>query len=267
MSENIYFFEGKDPEMKEAYLAAQRTFKYFWRELSWERRRIIPGLDMSMVKLPFTDGERIDGQPEYEHMWVGEVDFDGETISGTLMNSPHWLTSVEEGEAVEAPFSDLEDWMMTSDGQAYGGFTVNLMRLKMSAGERQKHDDAWGLKFGDPTKVRLEIWKESKPKRGLLGRLFGGAKEEAEGHQEHPMGVNMLPSLEEQLKADASDWTSADEEGWTMLGREALAGNFGVVKLLVKYGADVRRKMPNGKTAAELARGIGWREIAEYLEG
>jgi uncharacterized protein YegJ (DUF2314 family) len=65
------------------------------------------------------------------------------------------------------PFSHLEDWMMTVDGQAYGGFTVNLMRAGMNSQERKQHDEAWGLDFGDPAAVRVEIEWE-KPKRGLL---------------------------------------------------------------------------------------------------
>ena len=54
--------------MTQAYAAAQHSFKFFWRELSWERRRIVPALDMAMIKLPFTDGPRSDGKPEFEHM-------------------------------------------------------------------------------------------------------------------------------------------------------------------------------------------------------
>jgi uncharacterized protein YegJ (DUF2314 family) len=54
MSEPVFMFDAKDPEMQQAYEAAQASFRYFWRELSWERRRIVPGLDMTMVKLPFT---------------------------------------------------------------------------------------------------------------------------------------------------------------------------------------------------------------------
>ena len=48
-------------------------------------------------------------------------------------------------------------------------------------------------------------------------------------------------------------------------GRVALAGNFGVVKLLVRYGADVAALTPNGKDAATLAQSIGWPEIAAFL--
>jgi uncharacterized protein YegJ (DUF2314 family) len=260
MSEPVFMFDGGDPAVRQAYEAAQRSFKYFWRELSWEHRRIVPGLDMAMVKLPFTDGPRTDGNPEYEHMWIGEVDFDGETISGVLLNSPNWLTSVQEGDSIQAPFSALEDWMMHVDGQAYGGFTVNQMRAGMNGRERKKHDDAWGLDFGDPTVVLVEIDREGKGRRGR-------SSDAHEGFRDHPMCVNMLEKFEAHLAGNPSEVHDPDEAGFTLLHREALAGNLGLVTLLVHHGADVAAKTPSGRTAAELARGIGWPEIAEYLDG
>lgn len=114
MSEPVFNFDDSDAAMQLAYDAARRTFKYFWRELSWERRRIVPGLDMAMVKLPFTDGPRTDGNPAHEQMWIGNVNFDGETLSGELLNAPNWLTSVQEGETVKAPFSELRARAKTS---------------------------------------------------------------------------------------------------------------------------------------------------------
>lgn len=68
MSNPVFFFDNADPEMQQVYRAAQASFRYFWRELSWERRRIVPALDMALVKLPFTDGPRTDGNPEFEQM-------------------------------------------------------------------------------------------------------------------------------------------------------------------------------------------------------
>src|SRR3954468_8398978 len=97
-------FDASDPEMQQASRSAQDSFRYFWRELSWERRRIVPGLDMTMVKLPFTDGPRTDGKSEFEQMWIGDIGFDGDSISGRLLNSPNWLTSVREGEQLTVPF-------------------------------------------------------------------------------------------------------------------------------------------------------------------
>lgn len=268
MSEQSFMFDGDDPAMQNASRAAQSSFRYFWRELSWERRRIIPGLDMTMVKLPFTDGPRTDGNPEVEQMWIDDIDFDGDTVSGTLLNAPNYLSSVKQGASVSMPFSHLSDWMMTSGGRVYGGFTVNLMRARMSAKERAQHDAAWGLEFGDPKDVRVEIRGNTKPAAGLLTRLFCKSDREREGSKtfrDHPMCVNMLPEFASQLQTDRSVAGSVGSDGWTLLQREALAGNLGVVKLLVTFGADVSVRSPNGYTAAELAQKIGWTEVADFL--
>ena len=199
-------------------------------------------------------------------MWIGEVDFDGETISGVLMNAPNYLTSVKQGDAVRVPFAILSDWMMTADRRAYGGFTVQLLRAGMGRPERKQHDEAWGLDFGEPTDVRVELVQAAKG--GFLSGLFGGRKSGGlpAAFQDHPMCVNTLPKYDEQLRGDPEIARNADEEGWTLLHRDALAGNLGVVKLYVQYGADVAARTNSGRTAAELARGIGWEEVADYLE-
>src|SRR5688572_32410808 len=98
MSESpIFFHRGNDPEMLNAHEQARATFKYFWRELTWERQRIIPGLSMAAVKAPFADspGQATTETPGVEHMWIDEVDFDGQTIRGALLNEPSWLKSVK----------------------------------------------------------------------------------------------------------------------------------------------------------------------------
>lgn len=269
MSEQVFMFDGDDPRMRQASEAAQRSFKFFWRELSWERRRIVSGLDMAMIKLPFTDGPRSDGKPQFEHMWVDEVDFDGDSLTGRLVNAPNWLSSAKKGDPVATTFAQLTDWMMTADGMAYGAYTVNLMRAAMGGRERREHDQAWGLDFGDPSEIRTEIFRDGEKKQGFFGRLFGGrqsASTTTAEFREHPMCLAMLQKIESQLQEDGSIAQSIDNEGWTLLQREALAGNFGVVRLLVRHGAEVRGRTAGGRTAADLARGIGWSEIAAYLD-
>lgn len=266
MSEPVFIFDRADPAMTQANESARRTFKYFWRELSWERRRIIPGLDMSSVKFPFSEGPRSDGNPEVEQMWIGDLDFDGETVSGKLLNSPNWLTGIQAGAGVCAPFRQLSDWMMVVGGRTYGGFTVHAMRAKMSGQERRQHDSAWGLEFGDPSNIQVECWAQA-PAKGFFSGLFGGRRPQNARFQDHPMCINMLEKIEERLKSDPAFARTVDDEGWTMLQREALAGNFGVVKLLIQYGADRDLQTPSGQNAAALARGIGWPEIADFLEG
>lgn len=76
----MLFRSNEDEDMALAYVLAQRTFRYFWREMSWEYRRIVPVLDLSCVKIAFhVPGEPSESRPSFEHLWIGEVAFDGET--------------------------------------------------------------------------------------------------------------------------------------------------------------------------------------------
>ena len=171
----IFMFDADDPEMQAAVLRARETFKYFWRELFWEFRRIIPGVDVSAVKLPFADCELTDEDAKVEQMWVNEIDFDGREIHGTLINSPNWLKSVKVGDEVSVPVGGISDWMYVVSGEVYGGFTVNQIRSRMGAAERREHDEAWGLDFGDPAEEKLFPTRDgdSKKSGGFFGKLFG----------------------------------------------------------------------------------------------
>jgi len=139
----VFLFDNSDPEMQRAYETARGTFRYFWREVAWERRRIVPALDLACVKAPFSDGRRVSStNPEVEHMWIGEVDFDGQFVQGELLNNPNWLTSVKAGDAARIPLAEISDWMYAIGGEVYGAYTVNLMRSRMGARELREHDTA-----------------------------------------------------------------------------------------------------------------------------
>lgn len=51
----VTYVAADDPAMARATARAQASFKYLWRELTWEYRRIIPGLELSAVKAAFKD--------------------------------------------------------------------------------------------------------------------------------------------------------------------------------------------------------------------
>ena len=223
----VYFAEGSDPEMQHAYKDARAAFRYFWREIAWDRRRIVPALDLAYVKAPFSDGDQgtpTEDTPEVEHMWKSDVDFDGQYVSGILLNTPNWLKTVKEGDPGRIPLGEISDWMYAINGQVFGAYTVNLLRSRMGRRERREHDDAWGLNFGDPTRIRVA--PEPKAGGGLLKSLFG--KQQADT-QEHPMSEAMASSLKDQLAKDLSLVSAKDERGWTLLHQEALAGSSATV--------------------------------------
>ena len=269
MSESpVFLFDNSDPEMQAAYERARATFRYFWREMAWERRRIVPALTLGAVKAPFSDGpdaERDDDNPGVEHMWMNDVDFDGRTVSGTLLNQPNWIKSVSAGDSVEVPLSHISDWMYAIGEDVYGAHSVNLLRSRMNPRERKEHDAAWGLNFGDPQKVR--IVPQEKKSGGFLKSLFGGKSNEAVDGPigEHPMSINMAEVLPNELKENPELLNSADEKGWTVLHVEALAGSAPTVKVLLEHGADRNARTADGRTPLQLAQSLGWEDVIALL--
>ena len=268
----VYLSVDDDPEMEQAIKRARGTFRYFWRELSWERRRIIPGLDLACVKVAFSDppGPASDENVAVEQMWIGDVDFDGKQVSGTLINSPNWLTSVSEGDDVQIQPNRVSDWMYAINGRVYGAYTVNLMRSRMSRGERLAHDKAWGLDFGDPNEIQIvppEYLGQKRP--GLFARLLGSGQRSQDpaevAKKEHPMALNMTESLEEFVQQDPSNLTVADDHGFTLLHQLALAGAASGVAILLRHGADPSALTNHGMTPLGLAKSLGWKKVADML--
>ncbi|MBC9931798.1 DUF2314 domain-containing protein [Chitinophaga qingshengii] len=252
MSESIVFFaEGDSPEMLDAAAKAQATFKYFWRELSWEHRRIIPGLNVACVKVPFAQQFPGDDKPTVEHMWINDISFDGDNIYGILINDPNSLTNVSNGDEITVPLNQISDWLFAIDDRAYGGFTIQAMRAGMTEEERQDHDEAWGLEFGDYNRI-LVVNKEEENPENLV---------------EHPMSKNMKPSFVDFLQQNPGELNSADEAGFTLLHKESIAGNLSIVEVLLQQGADTSKQTQSGKTALDFAKQLKWEHLIPVLEG
>jgi uncharacterized protein len=203
---------------------------------------------------------------EVVHQTGGRADFDGRFVKGELLNAPNWLKSVSAGDAVRVPLAEISDWMYAFNGDDYGGevygaYTVNLMRSRMSQRERQEHDDAWGLNFGDPHNVRIvPKWKKSG---GLLKALFGRRGDA--GIQEHPMSEAMASALKDRLAEDPSMLHAKGGRGWTLLHNQALAGSAATVKILLEAGADPNATADDGTTPLQLARSLGWDKVIALL--
>ena len=233
-----------------AFEQAQKTFKFFWRELSWEYRRIVPALEVACVKVAFSQEESGQGDPIVEHMWINDVDFDGDTITGVLINTPNELTNIENGDEIVVPVAQISDWLFATRGKTYGGFTIQAMRSDMTETERVDHDETWGLEFCDHNEVLL-VYEQ---------------KEHPENVNEHPMSKNMKESLLDFLKQYPNELTAADEKGLTLLHRETIAGNRTSVEVLLAEGANKNATTRGGKTAFDFARQLGWEHIISILE-
>lgn len=245
--EPVFYADGEDEAMLKAFEQARKSFRYFWRELYWERLRIVPALSFACVKVAFS--QELNGSTEVEHMWVNDVYFDGERVCGVLVNDPNVLSNVKNGDEVAVPLEQISDWMFAIEGKTYGGFSVQAMRKAMSQSERAEHDEAWGLNFGDPGVVLVAYEQQEHP----------------QNLTEHPMSVNTKKNFEEFLRGYPDEITRADDEGYTMLHHEAIAGNLTRLELLLAKGADKNAKNIHGKTALDYAKALGWDHVAEAL--
>ncbi len=254
----VFLFNNADPAVQAANENARANFRYFWRELAWERRRIVPALNVATVKAPFWDPEQrcASNDPKVEHMWVGDVDFDGRYITGQLLNKPNWLKAHRKGEQVSLTVDQISDWMYVCRNKVYGAYTVQVMRSRMNAPELEAHDAAWGLNFGKPGVVRVtQPVKQDVASDGVGEDLSA----------EHPMAVNCAPSIRKQLQSDPSLAHTHDDRGWTQLHHFALAGSQLCVQAMLDFGADHAAKNGDGMTALDLARSLGWEDVAVAL--
>lgn len=280
MSESTVFHTpNNDAEMEAASAQARQTFRFFWREMAWERRRIIPGLSMAAVKAAFSDPPEIRAQNpgglEVEHMWITDIDFDGRTIYGTLLNSPQSLQTFNEGDEVKITGKQLTDWLYVVSDDVCGGFSIDLMRSRMGGAERKQHDDAWGLDFGEVGIVNVvppQFLGQEKPKKKGLLSMFSKAPPPvpqdyaALAAMEHPMSVNMRSSLDEAIGENPALLTEADEHGMTFLHQLALAGSFDGVDICLQRGANPKQPAKNGLTPLALAKSLGWTKVMQRLQ-
>jgi uncharacterized protein YegJ (DUF2314 family) len=280
MSNQNHNAVNHDSAMQQAIQRAQQSFRFFWRELSWEYRRTIPGLDFAAIKLPFAvnaEARQSSGVPAFEHMWVSDIQFDGRALCGKLVNNANLIPQLQEGTEISAPLSELEDWMYVCSGVLCGGFTVQAIRARMSAKERKAHDEAWGLPFPEPELCNITPFEQSTSKSPSgLRRLWGKPDAPAglpfaiamqlADEKEHPMGENMRERITQDLQAQPNMVHAVLNDGWTLLQRDALAGNLAPVQVLRAMGADpYETRTPLGDSALELAERMGWSRVVAAL--
>ena len=230
--------------MKEAYLSARKTFKYFWREKYWENRRIIKGLNLAMAKMRFEQGS------EVEHMWIDNVDFNGDKIFGTLINAPGKISNVSVGDSVSKSIDELSDWLFVMKGKTYGGFTIHAFRSTLDKKALDEHDKKWGINFGSYNDILVVTDQKEKPTNLV----------------EHPMCINMAPKVKEFYQSNPDEISYIDDYGQTLLHSESIAGNKSNIEVLINLGANKSVKSKTGKTALDYANVLGWDHIKDLLK-
>jgi uncharacterized protein YegJ (DUF2314 family) len=126
----VTYVDENDPEMKAAIDKARESLPDFIQALKSPK----PTQSMFSIKAPFSDGE------DSEHIWLTPVSYDGEKFHGTISNRPDKLTNVRLGTKVTLEPKQLSDWMYLEGKRLVGGYTIRVLRKKMSDQERMEFD-------------------------------------------------------------------------------------------------------------------------------
>lgn len=127
---SVIMVDEKDPEMDAVIVEARSHVSEFVVALQSPQE----GDRLFSVKTPIRDGEQV------EHFWVGDIRYDGTTFTGILANDPEVVRGHKLGEVVSVVPRDISDWMFVRNDRLVGGYSVRLLRKRMTPAERTRWD-------------------------------------------------------------------------------------------------------------------------------
>jgi uncharacterized protein YegJ (DUF2314 family) len=126
----IMSFEPEDAEMNSAMEKARADLAPFLKALSQPSST----RDHLAIKVGFSD--------DYgnEYLWLSDVRYQDGIFRGTVSNQPETVKSTYYGASVSVPAQQIADWMFIENGRLVGGYTMRVMRGRLSNEERAEFD-------------------------------------------------------------------------------------------------------------------------------
>lgn len=131
----IYDVTSQDQEMNEAIKKATQTLNEFNVALS------NPEIEDQALKVKF------ENSTDVEHMWIGDIEYADGKYSGILTNEPEYIKEYKMGDKIDIDNSKISDWMYIENGKLFGGFTIKVLRNRMSEEERKQFDEESGMQI------------------------------------------------------------------------------------------------------------------------
>jgi uncharacterized protein YegJ (DUF2314 family) len=128
--DHVITISAGDKEMNAAISEAQSTLTNFIATLASPQ----PNQKYFLVKGKFASGNAV------EHIWVADVTFDGKVFRGVIANDPEILSGLSFKQHVEVQPIQVSDWMFIQDGKLVGGYTLRVLRDRMTEQERRDQD-------------------------------------------------------------------------------------------------------------------------------
>jgi uncharacterized protein YegJ (DUF2314 family) len=137
---SAYSIEEDDQEMNHAIEEARNTLPQFTEAFTSNN----PNHTLFALKMMFQD--QVGG---FEHIWITDLAFDDGAFRGLVGNIPEYTIEVEAGEEVRVDPEKISDWMYVDNGVLRGGFTLRVLRSRMSPQEREQFDSEIGFGIED----------------------------------------------------------------------------------------------------------------------
>lgn len=135
----VYRVEGEDKKMKKAIRQAKASFNEFETAIKSDNLNFKNFLLKKGFESP--NGE--------EYLWVRNILINkvNNNYVGIVANEPLYTKAVQNGDFIEISCDDASDWMYLDNNVVKGGYTLKLLRNRMSKKERQQFDAESNLKF------------------------------------------------------------------------------------------------------------------------
>ncbi|MBB4602755.1 uncharacterized protein YegJ (DUF2314 family) [Hymenobacter luteus] len=133
----IYNVTAEDTEMNHAIRQGKATLPQFLATIS----KADSTISNPAVKVHYDDGER------KEFLWIGDPILEEGQWYGTVDNTPEYTKQVVAGQKVRIDTAIVVDWNYTQNNHLVGGYTVKLLRNRMTPEERAEFDQSTDLIF------------------------------------------------------------------------------------------------------------------------
>ncbi len=132
--------ETEDETMNWAIEKARLTLHYFEKCLKSPKE----GQQYFSIKVMIEDGEIV------EYLWLTEPNFDTEgNLFGMVGNEPLNVKNVKINQNIGIDRSKVSDWMIIEKGRLIGGYTIRVLRDKLSGKDLESFDKSLGGMYID----------------------------------------------------------------------------------------------------------------------
>jgi hypothetical protein len=155
-SDEPFFMTARDsdPEMDRAHRLARETLSDFYGHCSRPGSHICA----AKIRLPDPIRSKSTGKPRFFFLWITPVTYDADSdqLSGDVFWIPSRLDEIYPvGLTVSWRPSETYDWYVNDDGHFTGGFSLRVVRSRLSDSDQRAFDSRVGVTSWTPSVALL----------------------------------------------------------------------------------------------------------------